>query len=231
MFYKSLIFALICSSLSPVLTIPTQSAEDVNQMYDIEVVTLPSELNSTLSTALVTIASIINSSTSLESSLNYDFYPTVHSALMAPFTLFAGLFNEIFKFYDQRSIFKVLSLSNLKSALMSMPSQLVRYWNRLVEMEMECIFRTICDLSAYLSPRMPSPFQQILGVYFTTHSAESTYFRAVANGMINHNCVNYYPKCSPMEFFNRLASDAKNVATTTMNPIAAQVLEAIRRNS
>ena len=228
MFYKLFSFIYISALLTLVLTNPAKEAEDMGRMSDNEVVTMPYDLNTTLSTALVTIASIIDSN---HSSLNYDFYPTLHSALMAPFSLFSGLFNEVFKFYDQRSIFQVLSLSNLRSALVSMPDRLTRYWSRLVEMEMECIFRTICDLSAFFSPRMPYVLQQVLGVYFTTHSAESTYYRALANGMINHNCANYYPKCSPMLFFDRLASNVTEVVSTTMNPIAEQVIEALRRRS
>jgi hypothetical protein len=192
-----------------------------------ERVTIPTdEVEDTLSTALVTIGSIVTN----DSSLNFDLYPTIHSALMAPFTLFSSLFNDVIKFYDQRSIFEVLSFSTLRSAVMSAPNQLVRYWFRLIEMEMECIFRTICDLSAFLSPRMPYVLNQILGIYFTTHSATNTYFRAVANGMINHNCVNYYPKCTPMLFFNRLANNVTDIISTTMSPITKQLMNALNNS-
>jgi len=115
----------------------------------------------------------------------------------------------------------------LKVSLFSLPEQVFAYWNRLLEMEMDCTFRMACDLAVYLSPRIPYWLNQMLGVYFTSHSADNIYFRAVANGMINHNCNNYYPKCSLNTFFANMATNVSDIISTTISPLDLRLMNAI----
>jgi len=132
----------------------------------------------------------------LQSTLNTDLYPTLHRALMAPFTLLAHVFRDVMKFYEHKSLTQLFSFSSIRSAVMSSPQQLSHYWGRLMDMEVQCMYRTICDLADFMSGRIPFWAQQLTGVYFTSNSATSPYYRAVANGMINHNCADYYGQCS-----------------------------------
>ena len=121
-----------------------------------------------------------------------------------------------------------MSYSSVKSAVMLFPQSIIKYWHNFVQMEMECIFRMICDLTAYVSPRLPYWLNQLLGVYFTTNSANNVYYRAVANGMINQNCVNYYPKCSSNTFFKGMASNMSDIITTTISPLILEAMNTIR---
>ena len=190
-----IIFGLILANIG---SVPTPLSEVENweiQDYGLEPIEM--DPNDTLSTALVTIASIIEAN---QQNLNFDLYPTLHNIIMGPFTAMSRAFADILKGFDQRSIFDVLSFSTLKSTVMLAPQRVVQYWTKFIEMEKECMFRTICDLSAYVSPRLPYWMNQVMGIYFTTHSVDNMYFRAVANGMINSNCTNYYPQCSPNAF-------------------------------
>jgi len=132
----------------------------------------------------------------LKITLNTDLYPTLHRALWAPFSLLAHVFRDVMKFYEHKSLTQFFSLSSLRSAVMSTPQQLSHYWARLMAMEEQCMYRTICDLADFMSGRLPFWAQQLTGVYFTSNSATSPYYRAVANGMINHNCADYYSQCS-----------------------------------
>jgi len=212
-------FALIvlCLMFANVFSIPTQMPLEES---------IPTESN--ITSILVTMSSLIDSH---HQNLNFDFYPTLHSAIMGPFSLFSRLFEDMLKFYENRSLFQMFSISSLRSVVMSAPKQVMQFWSDLMAMELECIYRTICDLSAFFSPRIPYWFNQLLGVYFTTHSNNNMYFRAVANGMINHNCINYYPQCSPTAFFNRLASNVSDIISTTISPITLQVMNAINSRS
>jgi len=156
-----------------------------------------SELNATALPELLATTAVQLVDSQLQSvTLNADLYPTLHSALMAPISLLTRLLRDALAFYEHKSLTQLLSLSSLRSALVSAPQQLTRYWRRLMDMEQQCAYRTVCDLAAFLAPRLPFWANQLSGVYFTTNSANSEYYRAVANGMINRNCADYYGKCS-----------------------------------
>jgi len=179
---------------APAPPAPTPLAETVDQeLYELVKNSL-TEPNATLPTLLATTVSTLVD-THLPS-LNSDFYPTLHSALMAPFALISHLIRDVLKFYEHKSMTQLFSISTLRSAVVGAPQTLTKYWARLMDMETECMYRTICDLSAFLSPRIPFWANQLLGVYFTSNSVDNAYYRAVTNGMINRNCVNYYGQCS-----------------------------------
>ncbi|XP_054167206.1 uncharacterized protein LOC128964603 [Oppia nitens] len=182
---------LVGMTLVPnMMSVPTQSPVS-NDLY--ELFSQPIESNTTLSSLVSTMATLIETN---QLSLNTDFYPTLHSALMAPFTLLGRLLQDFLNFYENKSFTQLLTIESLRSTIVSAPQQLIAYWKRLIDMELECIHRTICDLSAYLFPLLPQWVNQLSGVYFGTFSAENSYYRAVTNGMLNRNCVHYYANCS-----------------------------------
>jgi len=218
---KSVVFVLFCAFFSTVMSVPTPVPEYYVQDYDSQ---LEEQPNNSLSTALVTIASIIEEN---HNNLNFDLYPTLHQIIMGPFTLISRTVSDVISHYDQRSIFDILSFTNLRSAVVFLPERVVQYWARLLEMEIQCYLRTICDLSAYISPRIPYWANQLVGVYFTSHSDNNMYYRAVANGMINHNCINYYPKCSQKNFFAGLAGNVSDIIATTLSPLTETMMRSI----
>jgi hypothetical protein len=194
-------------SFATVFSIPTQSP--------FELITISAPNTTTLSAIVNTITDLVESN---DTNGSFELYPTLHSALVGPFGLVSKIFKDMLNFYDSRTYTELLSISSVKSMITSLPMKVTKYWTTFIEMELECIYRTICDISAFISPRIPFWINQMLGIYFTTHSNNNMYFRALANGMINHNCVNYYPQCSPTAFFNRLASNVSEIITSTISP-------------
>jgi len=194
-----------------VFSIPAQSSIE---SFDLISTSPPN--TTTLSSIVNTISDLIEANDKNGSS---ELYPALHSAIMGPFSLLSKMFRDMFNFYNQRSIAQLLSISNIKSTITGLPLKVMKYWTTFIEMELECIYRTICDLSAFISPRIPFWMNQILGIYSTTHSNNNMYFKALANGMINHNCANYYPQCSPTAFFDRLASNVSQIITSTISPL------------
>jgi len=218
--YSSIILNLI---MGIVFSIPTQSP---NESFDLVSILPPN--TTTLSTIVNTIAELIEAN---DENVSFELYPALHSALVGPFSLIGKMFRDVFNFYDKRSIGEILSISSIKSMVTDLPLKVMKYWTTFVEMEFECIYRTICDMSAFISPRVPFWINQMLGIYFTTHSNNNMYFRALANGMINHNCINYYPQCSPTAFFNRLASNVSEIITSTISPLNMEVMPSYNTTS
>jgi len=211
--YSSLI---LYSIMGAVLSIPTQSPDE-----SVELITISPPRTTTLSSVVNTIANLIEMN---DKNGSFNFYPTLHSALVGPFSLMGKMFRDVFNFYDQRSFGELLSISGIRSTITGLPLKVVKYWATFIEMELECIYRTICDMSTSISPKLPFWINQMLGIYFTTHSNNNMYFRALANGMINHNCINYYPQCSPTAFFTRLASNVTDIITSTITPLNMEVI-------
>lgn len=211
--YISIIFLLFMGN---VFSIPAQSPIE---SFDLISISPPN--TTTLSSIVNTISDLIEANDKNGSS---ELYPALHSAIMGPFSLFSKMFRDMFNFYNQRSIAQLLSISNIRSTITGLPLKVMKYWTTFIEMELECIYRTICDMSAFISPRIPFWINQMLGMYFTTNSNNNMYFKALANGMINHNCVNYYPQCSPTAFFDRLASNVSQIITSTISPLNMGVM-------
>jgi len=203
-----IIYSLIAFlSFATVFSIPTQSP--------FELITISAPNTTTLSTIVSTITDLVESN---DTNGSLELYPALHSALVGPFGLVSKILKDMLNFYDSRTYSELLSISSIKSTITSLPLKVMKYWTTFIEMELECIYRTICDISAFISPRIPFWINQMLGIYFTTHSNNNMYFKALANGMINHNCVNYYPQCSPTAFFNRLATNVSEIITSTISP-------------
>jgi len=149
-----------------------------------------------------------------------NFYPHLSTAIMAPFHILTQIVKDMIDFYDMKSFTEMMSLSHIQDIFFGFPRRVFDYWEMFIEMEADCIFRSVCDLSAFIFPRVPDWFNQMAGLYFTTYSDASHYFSAMANGMINKNCSHHYPLCSPSLMFNSTAM--KNVVrqyTTTQAPI------------
>jgi len=149
-----------------------------------------------------------------------NFYPHLSTAIMTPFHIITQIVKDMISFYDMKSLTEMMSLSHMQDIVFGFPRRVFDYWEMFIEMEADCIFRSVCDLSAFIFPRVPDWFNQMAGLYFTTYSDFSKYFSAMANGMINKNCSHHYPLCSPSLMFNSTAM--KNIVrhyTTTQAPI------------
>jgi len=193
----SLIVCLLSVSYAASVPAPTAPADTSDTPYnELAKSGQPSVVNVTELPELLVTTAVTLVEHHMQTTLNSDLYPTLHSALMAPFNIMTRVLRDGLKFYEHKSLTQMLSLSSMRSMVMSAPQALARYWRTLMDMEQQCAYRTICDLAAFMAPRLPFWANQLAGVYFTSHSQDSEYFRAVANGMINRNCGDYYGKCS-----------------------------------
>jgi len=203
-----IVFVLITSFIiTSVFSVPTQNPKESSDL-------VPTTLSSVITHTIADLLEVNETTDGLE------LYRTLHSVLVVPYSIVGKMLKDMIHFYDQRSIGELLSLSTIKSTINGLPLKVMKYWSSFIERELECIYRTICDMSAFISPRIPFWINQMVGIYFTTNSDKNMYFKALANGLINHNCMNSYPQCSSGAFFNRLASNVTEMITTTIYPIS-----------
>ena len=138
-------------------------------------------------------------------SRNINFYSSLHSALMGPFNIITQMIKDLIEFLESRSLLHFFNFPEHWQMVTELPRRAMEYWEMLWRTEVDCLYRSVCDVSSYLSPRVPEWLNQMLGLYFTTHGQDNHYYRALANGMITRNCTAFYPLCSSEIMFNSTA--------------------------
>jgi len=127
------------------------------------------------------------------------------SALMAPYNILTQIIKDLLSYWDTNSFYQFTTLSGLKDVVYSLPGNAYEYWDMLFQTEVDCIYRSVCDVTSFVAPRSPEWFKHMAGLYFHTYSSDNFYFRALATGIINRNCSQHYPLCSPALMFNTTA--------------------------
>jgi len=134
-----------------------------------------------------------------------DWGSHMKSAMMAPYNIISQIISDLLSYWDTYSFRQFTTFQGVKEVVYNLPSVSYEYWEMLVDTEVDCIYRSVCDVTSFVAPRAPDWFKQMVGLYFHTYSGDNFYFRALATGIINRNCSQHYPLCSPALMFNATA--------------------------
>lgn len=145
--------------------------------------------------------------------------PALRTMVHTPIKMIQQFLTDLRALIQNHSMGDVFDVRLVNQLVTKLPLRLTAYWQTFQTVEMECITRTLCDLSEYTSPRIPSWLHQILVIYFTTFSQGNVYYQSLANGMINHNCAAFYAECDPSSFFTRISSNVTASVNSTMAPL------------
>lgn len=144
--------------------------------------------------------------------------PTIRAIIQAPVRLIQELISEIRLFLSSHNFTEMLDAKFLRTLLQRLPERIGHYWLTFVEMENECIQRTLCDVADFTTHHVPHWVKQILLIYFTTFN-QNVYFEAINNGLIAHNCQAKFSQCDPNSFLSRLSNNMSQSIHTTVEPI------------
>ena len=136
--------------------------------------------------------------------------------------MFIQELNQMFKNRDFREL---LDIQLIKQIFSKAPKRLLGYYDTLISIESQCLKRTVCDVAAFTSTRIPKWFEQILVIYFTTFSEEKPYYKVVFHGLSVKDCALVYPDCNPEEFLERLRSNITQTVVTTVAPFKTALQE------
>lgn len=144
--------------------------------------------------------------------------PTIRALVQAPVKMIQELIIEIREFLSTHNFSEMLDTTFIRSIVQRLPERAGRYWMSFLELESECIQRTLCDVADFTTHQVPQWVKQILLVYFTTFN-ENIYFEAINNGLIAHNCQAKFSQCDPNSFLSKLSNNVSDSIHTTVSPI------------
>lgn len=173
------------------------------------------------STALAT-----SSSSSAMVTLSNLVLPTIRAIIQAPVKMLQELMMEFREFMSTHNFSEMLDTTFIRALLQRLPERIGKYWVSFLELESECIQRTLCDLADFTTHHVPQWVRQIMLIYFTTFN-QNIYFEAINNGLIAHNCQAKFTQCDPNSFLSRISNNMSQSLHTTVEPIRVAFNELI----
>ncbi|KAH9426821.1 hypothetical protein DERP_002921 [Dermatophagoides pteronyssinus] len=214
--HRWIILAIIVGLITTLILLPSNAEAASSQRYrrqtDSSSTALATSSSSSTSNAMITLTNII--------------LPTMRAIIQAPIRLLQELIVEIRLFLSSHNFSEMLDAKFLRTLLQRLPERIGHYWLTFVEMENECIQRTLCDVADFTTHHVPHWFKQIMLVYFTTFN-QNVYFEAINNGLIAHNCQAKFSQCDPNSFLSRLSNNMSQSIHTTVEPIRVAFSELV----
>ncbi|KAI7692661.1 hypothetical protein SSS_06356, partial [Sarcoptes scabiei] len=144
--------------------------------------------------------------------------PTIRAIIQTPIKLLHQLFLELRHFLNSRNLSDLMDTKFIGSLAERIPDRARHYWFSFVELESECIQRTLCDMADFTAHHLPHWGKQIMLIYFTTFTPNK-YFEAINNGLIAHNCQAKFTQCDPNSFLSRISNNMTQSIHSTVSPI------------